>query len=298
MAIKRISQIKAVSIKESYEDFILSRKAKLVTAGTVRSYHYTLRTFLDNLEFAGMKNANEITAKDVRFFLSNLADRGLADSFVLKHAQNIKAYARFCFTERYIPEPILFDMPRVGRVALSYLKADQINKVIESCSCIRDKALIIFLIDTGLRMFELIALKWSDVDINDGRVVVRRGKGKKTRIVKIGIKARRALLAYRREVNYDDDLPVFQNIRGKEFKQPGLRSLILRISKRSGIPFTCHSLRRSFATLALKAGMSLVHIQNLMGHSQIGTTVEYIQNISEDVIEAHNQFSPIDHFYK
>ena len=76
----------------------------------------------------------------------------------------------------------------------------------------------------------------------------------------------------------------------------GLRSILLRLSKKSGLHITPHSLRRTFATLALRAGMNPLHLQGLLGHTTLEMTRKYIQMVDDDLIKAHNEFSPIDKF--
>jgi integrase/recombinase XerD len=90
---------------------------------------------------------------------------------------------------------------------------------------------------------------------------------------------------------------LFQTIIGKRLA-PEDSSLLTRLSKRTNINISPHALRRTFATLAWKAGMSLVDIQGLLGHSSIEMTREYIQALTDDFIEAHKAHGPIDMFLK
>ncbi len=76
----------------------------------------------------------------------------------------------------------------------------------------------------------------------------------------------------------------------------GLGSVLKRISKRAGIHLTSHALRRTFATLSLKAGMNLIHLQGLMGHSSIEMTRHYVKTLDEDLLNAHQEHGPIDSF--
>jgi len=267
----------------AFTDFVLSRRAKLCSESTIRIYKFTLGRFLD---FLADRNPE---ARFVREFLAGLVERQLSDSYISIHARVIKTFLRFCYAEGYTENQVRFDMPRIGRKSLSFLKPEQLPTILNACRTKRDKAIILFMVDSGLRRAEVCDLRWNDIDINSGVVNVRKGKGGKSRIVVIGVKARRALLAYAREI--DADGSVFG------LTANGLRSMILRISTETGIKFTPHSLRRTFATLSLKAGMNLVHIQGLMGHSSIEMTRDYIQALTEDYIEAHNEHSPIDKFY-
>lgn len=154
------------------------------------------------------------------------------------------------------------------------------------------------LIDTGVRASELLAMNWEDVDIGSCLLRVRHGKGKKARSVVLGDKSRRALLGYRRSVPNYHNAPLFQTINNNRLRYPGLRSALRRIGKRAGIKIGAHMLRRSFATLSLRAGINPIHLQALMGHSSLEMTRQYIQMLDDDLIEAHREYGPVDKFLR
>ncbi len=172
------------------------------------------------------------------------------------------------------------------------------REVIKACKTTRDKTLILFMVDCGLRRSEVCSLGWGDIDLSNGVVKVENGKGRKGRTVVIGINTRRALLAYRRTVIHTDDTPLFQTYDGLRLKPLGLRSVFNRLSKRTELHITPHALRRTFATLSVKAGMNLLHLQAMLGHSSLDMTRRYVQLLDEDLVEAHKQYGPIDTFLK
>ena len=187
-------------------------------------------------------------------------------------------------------------MPRVEQKQMRVLSPDELDKILKVCKKPRDKALILFLVDTGLRRSEACSLEWIDVDIPSGVINIRRTKNKKARSVFIGVKTRRALLRYRRTISHEDNAPVFQTQSGTRFRNSGFRQVIRRISDKSGIPFSAHDLRRTFATLSLRAGMNVLHLQRLLGHSSLEMIRRYVQMAKDDLLEAHNEHGPIDRF--
>lgn len=136
------------------------------------------------------------------------------------------------------------------------------------------------------------------MDISSGIVRVEKGKGRKARSVVIGVHTRRALLKYRREVDSGDEKPLFQTRSGGRFTASGLRSWMLRISKRANIHISPHALRRTFATLSLRAGMNVIQLQGLLGHSTLEMTRHYVEMLEEDLVKAHREHGPIDNFIK
>jgi len=151
-------------------------------------------------------------------------------------------------------------------------------------------------VDTGLRRSEAYSLKWLGVVIPTGVVNVRRSKSKKAHSVFIGVKTRRALLRYRRTISHEDSNPIFQTQTGTRFTASGFRQVIRRISEKSGIPFSAHVLRRTFATLSLKAGMNVLHLQSLPGHSSLEMTRKYVSLVRDDLGASHKEHGPIDRF--
>lgn len=259
---------------DAYQDFVLSREAKLCTKATLEFYNYTAGKFVEWLK------DRTPNAREVRAYLSSLK---LSDRSVFAHASGIRAFLRFSHAEGYIPE-IHFDMPKVAKKRQPTLDAGQLRKLISAAHTSRDKAIVMVLADSGLRNAELLSLTWDNIDFHTGLVHVI-GKGRKHRSIVIGVKARRALMKHRRNGKI-----------GQVFKlrPSGLRQVFRRLSKRSGVYATPHVLRRSFATLYLRGQGDLITLQMLLGHSNIETTRQYVYLTDEDLMSAHRRCSPID----
>jgi integrase len=186
-------------------------------------------------------------------------------------------------------------MPRVAKKRLPCLTAEQLKTVLAACKKPRDKALVLFMADSGLRRAEVIALNWGDFDIMSGLVTMKRGKGGKARSAVIGETTRRALLAYRRTLESPaNDAPLFQSRYGMHFTGPGFLIIFRRLSKRCGIHVTPHALRRTFVILSLRAGMDVLHLQAMLGHASLDMVQHYAQMIDDDLLQSHHAHSPID----
>ncbi|MBU2578412.1 tyrosine-type recombinase/integrase [Patescibacteria group bacterium] len=289
--------VASYALQDAYTDFILSRQAMLCSPKTIRFYHFTAGRFVKYLEDNGVIGPEGVSSRYIRAYLAELAAQNLSDSYINGHARAIKTLVKFWHKEKFIEEIPTFKMPAIAKKRLPVLTAPQVKKVLGECNNNRDKAIIMLLVDTGLRRAEICALNWGDIDISSGIVRVVKGKGGKARSVVTGIKTRRALLAYRRDIEHDDEHPVFQTCSGSRLTANGLRSALLRVGKRAGIHITPHALRRTFATLSLRAGMNLIQLQAMMGHSSLEMTSKYIQMLDEDLVEAHKAHGPIDTFY-
>jgi site-specific recombinase XerD len=237
----------SLNLDEAFEDFMLSRRAMQCSDQTLQFYSHTAGKFIRWLKEHGLTLPREVMARHVREFLAMLISQGKADTTLHDHARAIKTLLRFWHSENYIPAPVTFAMPKLSQKRLPSLSAEELEAVIKGCITVRDKAIVLFMADTGLRRSEVIALNWGDVDMGSGLVNVRRGKGGRARSTVVGAVARRQLLAYRRTLeNTADDAPLFQFKHGMRLKGHTLHCVFTRLSKRTGIHVTAHAMRRTF----------------------------------------------------
>jgi site-specific recombinase XerD len=286
------------TLEEALRDFLLSRKAMLCTPRTIGFYETTAGRFTRWLLEQGVCEPTGVATSHVRAYLSEFAVRGAKSSYVHSHARAIRTFLRFLHSEGYITAPVSIRMPSVDDERLPVLSPEDLRKVVAACEQPRDRALVLLLVDTGLRRAETCSLNWGDVNIDSGLVSVARGKGGRARSVVVGVNTRRALLRYRRSARHADDAPLFQTKSGGRLTGMGLRSILVRISRRAGIHVSPHALRRTFATLSLRAGMTPLHLQGLLGHTTLEMTRRYVQMVDEDLLAAHRQHGPIDSFLR
>lgn len=187
------------ALRDAYTDFILSRQAMLCSPKTLSWYTFTLGKVIEWLVENGVTTPLEIEARHVRAYLSNMAGKGLSDTYIHNHARAIRTLLTFFHTEKYIMTPITFQMPSMADKRLPCLSPEDVQKMLGNCQTPRDRAVILLMVDTGLRRAEVCALNWEDVEVSNGLVRVVRGKGGKARSVVVGVSTRRALLAYRRQ---------------------------------------------------------------------------------------------------
>ncbi len=202
----------------------------------------------------------------------------------------IKAYCHFLLREGMIDvDPSSdIDLPKLGKYLPKALSIDEVSQLLRStCSendrtLIRDRAIIEVLYSTGMRVSELVGLKFRDIDqeICFARVF---GKGGKERIVPLGKPALAAIRRYMEEARmywvgeHGKTEELFVNNRGTAFTRQGLWNVLKRALLRSGIikNVTPHTLRHSFATHLLENGADLRAVQEMLGHANIATTQVY-----------------------
>ena len=287
------SYLVSVDLIDAYTDFMLSRQAINCTPATLEFYKYTAGAFLAWIEKQGVTRPEELTARYVRQYLAELLSNGKKDTTLHANARAIRTLVRFWHSEGYMPQLVKFEMPKLAKKRLPVLTADELQQIIKACN-VRDKALVLFMADSGLRRGETINLTWGDVNMSNGLILVKQGKGRKDRASVIGATTRRALLKYKRTIDHDDNMPLFQSRTGGKFTGTGLLLIYRRLSAKTGIHVTPHAMRRTFVSLSLQANMDVLHLQGLGGWESLHMVYHYAQMVDDDLLQAHNAHSPID----
>lgn len=178
------------------------------------------------------------------------------------------------------------------RRIIKTLTKEQAKKVHLACNNIRDELMIRIMYESGVRASELLSLWIEDFNINENSIIVRKSKTKagEKRKVYISKETMNQFQDYIIDYHIDeiDTNHVFINLRGKNKGQPvkywTLQALIKRINKKTGVDFTAHMLRHSFATNLHDSGIEVSIIQKLLGHNHVQTTMDmYIHPTDETI---------------
>ncbi len=202
----------------------------------------------------------------------------------------LRSFFRWLARENYLlsnPASEL-ELPRVHRRLPLYVPSrEEIERVMAQTLLhgekgIRDRAILETLYSTGIRRAELVALKLYDLDIPQGALLVRQGKGMKDRYVPLGSRAihwiRRYLDEVRPELVIEPDPGyVYLHEFGEPFEKNRLSDLVKKYWRAAGVdrPGSCHLFRHAMATQMLENGADIRHIQAILGHSQLSTTEIY-----------------------
>jgi len=192
--------------------------------------------------------------------------------------------------------------PKVIRKGGSPLSDEEIGAILNTFSIspsdIRNQTLFMLLLDTGLRIGELINLKMDDVHMDEGYLKVL-GKGKKERIVPIGNNAQRALQRYLFRFRPKPTNPVndnvFLSVSSKALTENSMKLMFTRLSKRSGVyRLHAHLCRHTFATRFLINGGDVFSLQQILGHSTLDMVRHYVNLASSHLAIQHQKYSPLD----
>lgn len=237
-------------------------------------------------------------------FIFDLADIGIAARSRARILSGVKALYRYLCLERIIDvDPtLLIDAPRIGRRLPDVLSVDEIDAMIASIDLSkpegrRNRAMMETLYGCGLRVSELVALKFSDVDFEHEFAIVR-GKGDKERIVPVSPVAAAEIREWTDDRASLDVKPgcedyIFISRRGRPLTRVMVFYIVRGLAEAAGIRKTIspHTLRHSFATHLLEGGANLRAIQQMLGHESIKTTEIYLhldRTILRDEILSHH----------
>ncbi len=157
----------------------------------------------------------------------------------------------------------------------------------------RNKAIILILLDCGIRVSELANLKIVDVDMKRGVIIVM-GKGSKQRLARLGLKTQKALWKYML-LRENSSHWLWLNQRGERLTANGIQQMVRKLGRKLGIPLHPHLLRHTFAISFLRNGANTFECQYALGHSSLEMTRRYCQALSfDDVFKRHQLASPVD----
>ncbi|MDP1715980.1 MAG: tyrosine-type recombinase/integrase [Anaerolineales bacterium] len=283
--------------------FLRDCKTRGLSAFTVEFYRAQLQIFAVYCKGEDVTAVLDLTPDMLRGFLLMLETKG--HNAGGRHAayRAVRVFLRWYEVETE-PEAWVNPVrkvkpPKVTHELIKGVPAEDIKAMLETCgdnfTGVRDRALLLCLLDTGARAREFLSLNLDDVDFVSGAVDIRKGKGNKSRTVFIGKKSRKALRAYiRLRTDKEPCLWVTFNGGGR-LAVNSLRQVLVRHAELAGMPVaSAHKFRRSFALALLRAKVDIFSIQKLMGHAGLDVLRLYLAQNTDDVREAHERGSPVD----
>jgi site-specific recombinase XerD len=299
------------------EGFELRNRSLNRSAATIRWHSDNLRDFLGFLRCKKHPlRVDEIKPKVIRAYVIHLQskkrytghpltpvqEQRLSPQTVRARVRTLKAFFAWLQRDGYTEGNVMknIESPQVPQRLITVLSQEEVERVLSavnprtSLGC-RDLAIMMSLLDTGIRCAELTGLKLGDVHIGRGYLKVT-GKGSRERLVPLGTTARKTLMEYVRSYRpASTSENVFLTEKGEPVTVGGIQLMIKRLGRRCGVPrLHAHLCRHTFATNYLMNGGDIFTLQQILGHSSLEMVRRYVNLSSEYVIGQHNRFSPLD----
>jgi integrase/recombinase XerD len=315
-----------MKMSKSIEGFIISRLADGYSKVTVDGYKYALFIIAKYLEDPEIES---ITAEQLKQFMAwikteYVPKRSSGNTDELSTASHnrywkaIRCYFRWANEDLGIPRPDLqLKMPKFTTREIVPLTQNEIERLLRSCeyaktvtdgkrkpyacrrpTAKRDRALLLTLLDTGIRAGECSRLLIRDFNQETGEINIRPHQIGKTRprTVYLGKVARKALWKYlstREDIHPDD--PLFLSIYDRPMTIHAMRQLVYDIAAAAGVQNVHpHKFRHTFAIMALRNGMDVFSLQRILGHATLEMVRKYLALADGDAENAHRLASPAD----
>ena len=276
---------------------------------TVKSYREDLTqsiNFLRGHTAIANLSPKQVTTRHVRAFIAWLTEQNYSRATIARRIASLRSLYRYLQRQQKVDRDPTDGLkgPKLDQNLPHFLSQEDIDKLLnapqgETLMCLRDRAILETLYSAGLRVSELVALNQEYLDLNDGTAVVR-GKGKKERIALLGPQALKAVEAYLHERKLQKSLKVkenpaiFLNKNGTRLTTRSVGRLLEKYIKLAGMDArtTPHTLRHTFATHLLDAGADIRGVQELLGHSSLGTTQIYTHVTTTRLKESYQKAHP------
>ena len=255
---------------------------------TIRRYRQAINLYSRLAEISEIEQVTEANVRE--FFFNGRTKRNWKPNSFICFYHSLLVFFKWCVNEKYLTKNPVDDLeiPKVEKRLPSCLTKQDAFKLIEvvynypyqyKYLRYRNHAIFSTFIFSGLRKKELLKLKYTDIDVENLSIFVNQGKGGKDRIIPICSALAQSLKRYldeRKRLNKTCPEFFASLNRNCGFTDMGLRGLVFNIRKASGIKFTIHKLRHTFATLMLEGGCDIYSLSKMMGHSDIKTTTIYL----------------------
>ena len=256
------------------------------TPKTIARYQYILNQFFNRENVT----AQEATVFHIRDYFMKEKSRGISDSTISGYRDVFNSFFGWLFAEGMIPKNPCANIGTIKqeKKVRKPFSSIEIQKMLDSCDTLRDKAIIMFLLNTGCRISELCNVNIDDVDLTRRECIVY-GKGRKERTIFFDEVTAWVLSEHMKTISINGAL---FNGKGTVRLHPGgVRKMLKSIESKSGVENVHpHRFRRTFATNVINHGMAIQDVAAILGHEKLDTTMRYIYQSKErtkNAYEAH-----------
>jgi len=271
---------------------------------TIEWYARRLKLFLRFLAEKSIDDVGAVTAILIRDYLGSQRQKGIGSETIYRDWGAMKCFFRFIHREKVITENPMdrVEQPRREKHIIKPMNMEQVRELLSkpdlrTVEGKRDKALMLLMVDSGLRVSEAISVQIDRIDWTGPSVTVM-GKGRKERTIPLGNSTAEAMREYEKARKKSDKPLFFLSRRGHAMNNRYVQVAMRKYGKMTsitGIRISPHTLRHTFATQYIKNGGDVFSLQNIIGHSRLDMVRIYVNLAQSDVATQHRKFSPIDY---
>ena len=288
--VEREPRKRKISNKEYLAKFLEAKKMEGCSERTIKYYKVTVEQLLNKI----IRPIRRITTEEMRKYLVDYQKiNNCGKTTVDNIRRNISSFFSWLEEEDYILKSPMrrIHKIRAEKLVKNVITDEDIEKLRDGCTCLRDVAMIDLLYSTGIRVGELVRLNRSDINFSERECVVF-GKGDKERKVYFDAKSKVHLINYL-NTRKDNNPALFVSLDkpNDRLKISGVEIRLRQLGRKLNLDRVHpHKFRRSMATRAIDKGMPIEQVQKILGHSQIDTTMQYAIVNQNNVKAAHRKY--------
>ena len=270
--------------------FISAKRIEGCSEKTLKYYQTTIDAMVSSL----VKNVRHILTEDLRGYLTEYQGKHQSSRVTIDNIRRIlSSFFSWLEDEDYIiksPVRRIHKVKTASSIKETY-SDEELEKMRDNCTELRDLAMIDMLASTGMRVGEMVLLNRADINFAERECVVF-GKGDKERVVYFDARAKLHLQEYL-DSRTDDNPALFVTLRSpyERIRIGGIEHRLREMGKRLNISKVHpHKFRRTLATMAIDKGMPIEQLQRLLGHQRIDTTLQYAMVKQSNVKTAHRKY--------
>ena len=272
------------------DDFVAAKRIEGCSEKTLKYYRTTIEAMATSID----KNFRHIQTENLRSYLTDYQSKNQSSRVTIDNIRRIlSSFFSWLEDEDYILKSPVRRIHKV-KTAINIKETytdEELEKMRDNCTELRDLAVIDMLASTGMRIGEMVLLNKADINFNERECVVF-GKGDKERIVYFDARAKIHLQNYI-DSRIDDNPALFVTLRSPHdrIKIGGIETRLREVGKVLEIEKVHpHKFRRTLATMAIDKGMPIEQLQQLLGHKRIDTTLQYAMVKQSNVKQAHRKY--------
>lgn len=277
--LKRLSESN-LSDKDLIEQYLRHQYRRMCKARTVDNAYMTIHSFLSYFYTTTNRSLRELSRADLEAFVEREQDRGLKGFTVRAQLARLRAFLHFLIDQEVLPSEVLSRKLtiKVPEALPKAMAAGDVKQLLSVVTPVRDRALLLLLLRTGMRIGELLHTKVCDVDRAEQKIMIYQApKTALGRVVYFSNDAHEALASWLKERNPDAEY-LFYGYGNGIMSYGAAREIFTKYLKKSGLAdkgYTIHCLRHTCASELLNAGMRLECLQKLLGHTNAEITRRY-----------------------
>lgn len=298
------------SFGEAIDLFVKDCELRNLRPHTIQYYMNELKAFLNSLSAQGISIAElkpyniteEHIKENVILYMKNY--KGNKTVSINTRLRALRSFFNFLYNHKHIPRNPMTNIKLLKdrKTIIATFTKEQLKRLfqqpdLKTFTGVRDYTIMLLLLETGIRVNELVGLSLNDIRWEDNLIRIRNAKSYRERLVPIQSRMKEQIKKYIAIRGYVESDALFVTIDGTRLTKRGIQQRILKYGDKANIKdVRCspHTFRHTFAKLSVQQGANIFELQTILGHTSMEVVKVYVNLFGNDVRERHKKFSPLN----